>query len=256
MGKLQGKTAIITGATGGIGEATAKLFLAEGANVMLVGRSPEKLKATLGRLGASKSVAHAVGDAVDEKATAAAVAATVQAFGGVDILLANAGDEGAVKPVDALSFAEFEHVLRTNVLGVWLAMKYCVEPMKKRGKGSMIALSSVAGMVGFSSASAYAASKHAVYGLVKCTAIELAESNIRVNAIGPGPIDNRMIRSIESQLGGGDYEPVHAAIKASIPMKRYGTNEEVAQLASFLASDESSYCTGGIHMIDGGYTAG
>jgi len=256
MGKLQGKTAIITGATGGIGEATAKLFLAEGANVMLVGRSPEKLKATLGRLGASKSVAHAVADAVDEKATAAAVAATVQAFGGIDILLANAGDEGAVKPVDGLSFDEFEHVLRTNVLGVWLAMKYCVEPMKKRGKGSMIALSSVAGMVGFSSASAYAASKHAVYGLVKCTAIELAESNIRVNAIGPGPIDNRMIRSIESQLGGGNHEPVHAAIKASIPMKRYGTNEEVAQLASFLASDESSYCTGGIHVIDGGYTAG
>jgi len=256
MGKLQGKTAIITGATGGIGEATAKLFLAEGANVMLVGRSTEKLQATLGRLGASKSVALAIADAVDEKATAEAVAATTQAFGGVDILLANAGDEGAVKPVDVLSFAEFEHVLRTNVLGVWLAMKYCVEPMKKRGKGSMIALSSVAGMVGFTSASAYAASKHAVFGLVKCTALELAESNIRVNAIGPGPIDNRMIRSIETQLGGGNYEAVQAGIRASIPMKRYGTNEEVAQLASFLASDESSYCTGGIHMIDGGYTAG
>ena len=119
----------------------------------------------------------------------------------------------------------------------------------------MIALSSVAGTVGFSGASAYAASKHAVYGMVKCAALELAESNIRVNAIGPGPIDNRMIRSIETQLGGEDYEAVHAGIKASIPMKRYGTNEEVAQLASFLASDESSYCTGGIHMIDGGYTA-
>ena len=256
MGKLQGKTAIITGATGGIGEATAKLFLAEGANVMLVGRSAEKLSATRGRLGSGKNLAHSVADAVDEQATAAAVAAAVQAFGGVDILLANAGNEGAVKPMDALSFTDFEQVLRTNVLGVWLSMKYCVEPMKKRGNGSMIALSSVAGMVGFSGAAAYASSKHAVYGLVKCAAIELAESNIRVNAIGPGPIDNRMIRSIETQLGGGEHQAVHAAIKASIPMKRYGTNEEVAQLASFLASDESSYCTGGIHMIDGGYTAG
>ncbi len=256
MGKLQGKTAIITGATGGIGEATAKLFLSQGANVMLVGRSADKLKATLDRLGASKSVAHSVADAADEAATQAAVAATVQAFGGVNILIANAGSEGAVKPIDVLSFAEFEDVLRTNVLGVWLAMKHCVAPMKKRGSGSMIALSSIAGMVGFSSASAYVASKHAVYGLVKCAALELAESNIRVNAIGPGPIDNRMIRSIETQLGGGDYAAVHAGIKASIPMKRYGTNEEVAQLASFLASDESSYCTGGIHMIDGGYTAG
>ena len=255
MAKLQGKTAIITGATGGIGEATAKLFLAEGANVMLVGRSAEKLKATRDRLGVSKNLSLSVADAVDEAATAAAVAATVQAFGGVDILIANAGSEGAVKPLDALSFTEFEQVLRTNVLGVWLTMKYCVEPMKKRGSGSIIALSSVAGMVGFPSAAAYAASKHAVYGLVKCAALELAESNIRVNAVGPGPIDNRMIRSIESQLGGGHYEPVHAAIKATIPMKRYGTNEEVAQLVSFLASDEASYCTGGIHMIDGGYTA-
>ena len=255
MAKLQGKTAIITGATGGIGEATAKLFLAEGANVMLVGRSVEKLQATRDRLGESKSLAHSVADAVDEKATATAVAATIQAFGGVDILIANAGSEGAVKPLDALSLAEFEQVLRTNVLGVWLTMKYCVEPMKQRGCGSMIALSSVAGMVGFSSASAYAASKHAVYGLVKCAALELAESNIRVNAIGPGPIDNRMIHSIESQLGGGNAAAVQEAIKASIPMKRYGTNEEVAQLAAFLASDASSYCTGGIHMIDGGYTA-
>ncbi len=256
MGKLQGKTAIITGATGGIGEATAKLFLSQGANVMLVGRSAEKLQATRDRLGVSKGVAHTVADAADEAATASSVAATVQAFGGVDILIANAGSEGAVKLIDALSFAEFEQVLRTNVLGVWLAMKCCVAPMKKRGGGSMIALSSVAGTVGFPSASAYAASKHAVFGLVKCAALELAESKIRVNAIGPGPIDNRMIRSIESQLGAGNPEAVHDAIKASIPMKRYGTNEEVAQLASFLASDESSYCTGGIHMIDGGYTAG
>ncbi|MGE0130728.1 MAG: SDR family NAD(P)-dependent oxidoreductase [Blastocatellales bacterium] len=164
--RLAGKVAIITGATGGIGEATAKLFLQEGASVMLVGRSADKLKETRDRLNADTRLAHFVADAADEDATAAAVAATIKAFGGVDILFANAGAEGIVNPVESIRRTDFEHVLQTNVIGVWLAMKYCVEPMKQR----------------------------------------------------------------------------------------YGTSEEVANLALFLASDESSYCTGSIHVMDGGYT--
>jgi NAD(P)-dependent dehydrogenase (short-subunit alcohol dehydrogenase family) len=255
MAKLQGKTAIVTGATGGIGEATAKLFLSEGANVMLVGRSEEKLKATRGRLEQQQALAHCVADAADEEATAAAVAATVKTFGGVDILLANAGTEGLVKPLETVKAADFEAVLRTNVIGVWLGMKYCVEPMKKRGGGSIIALSSVAGVVGFASGAPYISSKHAVCGLVKTAAIELGPFGIRVNAIAPGPIDNRMIHSIESQLSPENPETVGEGIKMQIPMKRYGTNEEVARLAAFLASDESSYCAGGVYTIDGGYTA-
>ena len=253
--RLDGKVAIITGATGGIGEATAKLFLQEGANVMLVARSAEKLKETCARLGNTKNVAHFVADATDEAATAAAVAATVKAFSGVDILLANAGTEGAVKPIEAQSLTEFEQVLRTNVIGVWLAMKYCVEPMKARGSGSMIALSSIAGMIGSPGLAPYIASKHAVYGLVKTVALELGASKIRVNAIGPGPIDNRMIRSIETQASSENPDAVRDHFKTLIALQRYGTNEEVAQLALFLASDDASYCTGGIHMIDGGYTA-
>ena len=253
--RLNGKTAIITGATGGIGEATAKRFLDEGACVMLVGRSKEKLKATRERLEVENNVAEFVADAGDEEATAAMVAATVEAFGGVDILMANAGTEGNFAPIESLPMSEFETVLRTNVIGVWLSMKYCVEPMKKRGRGSIIAISSIAGMIGFPTMAPYIASKHAVFGLVKTAALELAASNVRVNAIGPGPIDNRMMRSLESQFNPEDAAAAHEFVLSKVPMARYGTNEEVANLALFLASDESTFCTGGIHMIDGGFTA-
>jgi len=253
--RLDGKVAVITGATGGIGEATSKRFLEEGASVMLVGRSAEKLKETRERLAEYQNVAEFVADAADEAATAAAVAATIKAFGGVDILLANAGTEGNFAPIEGLTMDEFESVLRTNVIGVWLSMKYCVEPMKQRGGGSIIALSSIAGMIAAPTMAPYIASKHAVFGLVKTAALELAAANVRVNAIGPGPIDNRMIRSLESQFSPADAAAGQAFILSNIPMQRYGTNEEVANLALFLASDEASYCTGAIHMIDGGWTA-
>ena len=253
--RLDGKVAIITGATGGIGEAMAKRFLEEGASVMLVGRSAEKLKATRERLAAKNYLADFVAEAADEAATAAAVDATVKAFGGVDILIANAGTEGKVALIEDQTFENFEDVLRTNVVGVWLSMKYCVEPMKKRGGGSIIAMSSIAGMIGVPAAAPYIASKHAVYGLVKTAALEFGAFGIRVNAIGPGPIDNRMIRSIETQLSPDDPDAMREGFSQLIALKRYGTNEEVANLALFLASDEASYCTGSIHMIDGGFTA-
>jgi NAD(P)-dependent dehydrogenase (short-subunit alcohol dehydrogenase family) len=253
--KLKGKVAIVTGATGGIGEATAKLFLQEGAKVMLVGRSEKKLTDTRDRLEAPSALAHHVADAADEKANAAAVAATIAAFGGVDIMIANAGTEGTIKPLEEQSMADFEAVLRTNVLGVWISMKYCVEPMKQRGGGSIVALSSIAGRIGFPNMIPYIASKHAVFGMVKTAALELAASNIRVNAIGPGPISNRMMRSLETQMAPDDPKGMFETLRDLVPMKRYGTNEEVANLAAFLASDESTFCTGGIHMIDGGFTA-
>lgn len=253
--RLDGKVAIVTGATGGIGEATAKRFLDEGASVMLVGRSAEKLKATRERLAVEGTLIDFVADAADEKATAAAIDAAVKAFGGVDIVLANAGTEGNFAPIESLSVEEFESVLRTNVIGVWLSMKYCVEPMKQRGGGSIIAISSIAGMIGSPTMAPYIASKHAVYGLVKTAALELAPFGVRVNAIGPGPIDNRMMRSLESQFNPEDVAAAHEFVLSKVPMQRYGTNEEVANLALFLASDESTFCTGSIHMIDGGFTA-
>jgi NAD(P)-dependent dehydrogenase (short-subunit alcohol dehydrogenase family) len=229
--------------------------LQEGARVMLVGRSAEKLAETSGRLGAGDKVATFVADACDENAMAAAVKATVDTFGEINILLANAGTEGAAKPLETQTREEFEAVLNVNVVGVWLAIKHCVEPLRKSGGGSIIALSSIAGMIGFPGLAAYSASKHAVFGLVKSAALELAASGIRVNAIGPGPIDNRMILSIEEQLNPGGAAELREMFFNLIPMKRYGTNEEVANLALYLASDESSYCSGAMYPIDGGFTA-
>ena len=133
------------------------------------------------------------------------------------------------KPLDTLSVAEFEETMRTNVTGVWLAMKHCVAPLKARGGGSIIALSSIAGCIGFPGLAPYIASKHAVYGLVKTAALELGPFNIRVNAVGPGPIDNRMIDSLQNQLAPEDPAALRAGIEATIAMRRYGTNEEVAQ---------------------------
>ena len=253
--RLDGKVAIITGATGGIGETTASLFLDLGAKVMLVARSADKLAATKNRLEVRGEVAGSISDAADEGGIAAAVGATVDQFGGLDILIANAGTEGVAKPVEALTVEEFEDVMRTNVTGVWLAMKHCVAPLKARGGGSIVAMSSIAGCIGFPGLAPYIASKHAVYGLVKTGALELGPFNIRVNAVGPGPIDNRMIDSIERQLGPDDPAALRAGIEASIPMRRYGKNDEVAHLLAFLASDASSYCNGSIYMIDGGYVA-
>ncbi|NKI36375.1 SDR family oxidoreductase [Wenzhouxiangella sp. XN79A] len=256
--RLNNKVAIITGATGGIGEATAWRFLDEGARVMLVGRSTDKLSALVERLDGGDSVAHAVAEAGDEQANATAIAACVERFGGLDIMLANAGTEGSVLPLEDQSLEDFEALLRTNVLGVWLSIKHSVEPMRQRGGGSIIALGSIVSVIGSPGLLPYIASKHAVAGMLKTAAVELGEANIRVNAIGPGPIQNRMIDSIfEQAAGDGEVDAATMAdgMREAIPLKRFGRNEEVANLALFLASDESSYCSGGIHMIDGGFTA-
>lgn len=246
---------MITGATGAIGEVTARSFLGEGANVMLVGRSTEKITATRERLGNSERLRQFVADAVDEAATAASVTATVEAFGGLDILLAGAGTNGVSKPFEEQTLEDFEDVMRPNVTGVWLAMKHAVGPMRERGGGSLIAISSSGGQVGFSGLAPYTASKSAVCGLVKTVALELAPSGIRANAILPGPIDNQMMQSLADQVAPADPGAVRSAIEGMIPMGRYGTNDEVSNLALFLASDESTYCTGGLFPIDGGFTA-
>jgi 3alpha(or 20beta)-hydroxysteroid dehydrogenase len=254
--RLDGKVAIVTGAAGGIGGATAKLFVDLGAKVMLTDRDQAKLEESCAQIGNAESCAFSVTDCTDEAASKAAIAATVERFGALNILVANAGTEGALGPSDQLSVDNFEQVLRVNVIGVWLAMKHAVPAMKAAGGGTIVATSSVAGIVGFPGAAPYVASKHAVAGLVKTAAMELGPSNIRVNAVAPGPIDNRMMQSLGDQLGGGDAAAFRTFINSRVPMGRYGKNEEIAQLIAFLASDAASYCTGGLYVADGGYVAG
>ncbi|MEE4173569.1 MAG: SDR family NAD(P)-dependent oxidoreductase [Xanthomonadales bacterium] len=255
MGRLAGKTALITGATGGIGEATVHRFLEEGARVMAVGRSAEKLAALAGRVGDNEVLDTFTVDATDERGVEASVKATRERFDGLDVVFANAGTEGAAKPLELLTADEFRLPFETNVLGVWLLMKYAAPVMREQGAGSIIVTASTAGLIGFGGLSSYVASKHGVIGLTKCAALELAEFNVRVNAIAPGPIDNRMIHSLEDQLSPEDPEAMEAMLRELIPMKRYGVNAEVANMALFLASDESSHSTGSVFTLDGGYTA-
>ena len=255
MGRLSGKTALITGATGGIGEATVKRYLEEGANVMAVGRSARKLEDLVQRVGDSDRLDTCVASACDESAASGAVKKTVERFGGLHILFANAGTEGHVKPLDEVTAEDFRAVIETNVVGVWMDMKHAVPAMKKSGGGSIIATSSIAGAIGFPGLIPYIASKHAVTGMVKTAALELGPHKIRVNAIAPGPIANRMMDSIGDQMTGGEHDAFESQISETIALGRYGKNEEVANLAVFLGSDESSYSTGSMFMIDGGFTA-
>jgi len=255
MQRLANKVAMVTGATGGIGEATIRRFLDEGASVMAVGRSAAKLEQLKQAIANEKQLAVHVADATDETATQASVEATLAKFGGLDILFANAGTEGASKPLDSMTADEFRAPFETNVLGVWLSLKYALPHFREQGSGAVIVTASTAGLIGFPGLSNYVSSKHAVIGLVKCAALEVAEFGVRVNAIAPGPIDNRMIHSLTDQLAPDDPRALEAQLKEMIPLHRYGVNDEVAAMAAFLASSDSGYCTGSVFTLDGGYTA-
>lgn len=251
--RLTGKVAIVTGATGGIGMATAELFVAEGARVVMTGRDGDRLAAAARPLGAA--VACVVGDVGDPATAERAVEEATRRYGGLHVLFANAGMEGRVAPLVDQQLEDFERVLRVNVLGTFSFIKHAAPRIAESGGGSIVITSSIGGVIGSPGLGPYIASKHAVIGLTKTAALELAPAGIRVNSVNPGPIDNRMMRSIEDQAAPGHGDMVKAAFVKQLPIGRYGTNEEIARLALFLASDESSFCTGGVFMADGGFTA-
>jgi len=255
MAQLQDKVAIITGATGGIGGATAAAFLEAGARLMLVGRDAGRLDACTAKLGGGDRVAACVADSSGEADVARCVAETRDRFGRLDILFANAGAEGPVKPLTALSVAEFDHVQQVNVRGSWLAIKHGAPAMIESGGGSIVLTGSVVSAVGVAGLAAYSASKHAILGLARVAALELATSGVRVNVVAPAPIDNDMMKSIERQAAPDNPAAARAGFSALIAMQRYGRNEEVARLVRFLASDEASYCTGALYPVDGGFLA-
>ncbi len=254
MGKLEGKIAIVTGGAGGIGAAAGRLFAREGANVMLVDRDADALQAAAAS-AESDRVAWTSADVSDEAQTQAYIQATVAKFGGVDILFANAGVEGKVVPIVQSTVEDFDRVWNVNVRGVWLALRWGMPELAKRGGGSIIITSSIAGLIGFPGLAPYIASKHAIVGLMRTAALEGAASGIRANTIHPGPIANRMMDSLEHQLSPDTPVQAKIGMEQLVPMARYGTNEEIAKLALFLASDESSYCTGATFVADGGFLA-
>ncbi len=255
MGRLNRKVAIITGASGGIGSATAAKMLAEGASVMLAGRDQGRLDKVVAALKADDRVATHLGDPAEETDVARLVAETTARFGGVDILFANAGAEGVIAPLTAISVKQFDDVQRVNVRGTWLAIKHAGPAIAERGGGSIICTSSVAGSVGVAGLAAYASSKHAINGLVHVAALEFAKLGVRVNSIAPAPIDNAMMASIEKQASPDDPSLARQGFSGLIAVGRYGTNEEVANLVAFLASDEAVYCTGSVYPVDGGFLA-
>jgi NAD(P)-dependent dehydrogenase (short-subunit alcohol dehydrogenase family) len=252
MNKLDKKIAIITGGSGSIGLATAKLFLEEGAKVMLVDIQEDELKKAVQELK-SENVAYYKADVSLAKDVERYVTETINLFGKIDVFFNNAGIEGSVKPITEYPEDVFDKVISVNVKGNWLGNKYVLPHMVDGG--SIIMTSSVAGISGFANLSAYVASKHAVVGIMRATALEVAPRKIRVNTIHPSPVNNRMMRSIEEGASAGHGEEVKKQFESTIPIGRYAEPIEIANLVLFLASDDSQFITGTTQVIDGGMNA-
>jgi NAD(P)-dependent dehydrogenase (short-subunit alcohol dehydrogenase family) len=258
MGKLNGKVAVITGGGSGIGAATAKLFIAEGGQVLIVGRTRDKLTQTVKEIDNDR-ISYATADVAKVEDTQRYLAEAVERYGGIDVVVSNAGIEGPVKITGDHSVEDFDDVMATNVRGVWLSYKFALPELLKRGGGSMVLTASIAGIIGFPAMSAYIASKHAVVGLARTFAQEAAEFNVRVNAVCPGMIDNDMFDAMTRKfapIAGTSEKELTSIFEARIPVKRKGASEEIANLNLFLASDDSSYVTGAAYVADGGVTAG
>lgn len=252
--RLKEKVAIITGGAGGIGRAAGRLFVAEGAQVLLVDIDEDALRDAVAEIG-SNQVSYCVTDVTDLEANQAMVALAEERYGGVDVMLANAGIEGQVKPITEYDVEVFDRVMAVNVRGVWLGLKSVIPAMQKRGGGSIVITSSVAGVTGTPGLSPYNTSKHAVIGMMRSAAQECAAMGIRVNTVNPSPVETRMMRSLEEGMAPGAGEEVHAMLEARIPLQRYGEPDDIAKLMLFLASDDSSFVTGSVYMADGGMTS-
>ena len=254
MGRLDGKVAIITGGAGGIGQAAGRLFVEEGADVLLVDLDEQALKAACSDIGSNR-VDYFVADVTRNADNQAMVAHAQEKFGGVDVFLANAGIEGDVCPIEASDEDRFDQVIAVNVKGVFLGLKHTMPAMRERGGGSVVVTSSVAGVSGSAGVAPYVTSKHAVIGMMRSAAKEGAADNIRVNTVNPSPVETRMMRSLEEGIAPGSAEVAKEAMAANIPMQRYGEPDEIARVMLFLASDDSRWVTGGVYMADGGMTA-
>ncbi len=251
MKRLENKVALITGGAGSIGQTTAKLFIDEGAKVVLVDLDEAALKKVVDTLG--PNAAYVAANVTVAKDVERYAAEAVKKFGKIDIFFNNAGIEGSVAPITEFPEEVFDKVLAVNVKGVFLGCKYVLPQMKDGA--SMIITSSVAGLGGSPNFIAYVTSKHATLGIMKVAALEAAARKIRVNTIHPSPVNNRMMRSIEEGYEPGKGTDVQKKFAAEIPLGRYAEPIEIAKLVLFLGSDDSQFITGAQYVIDGGQNA-
>jgi NAD(P)-dependent dehydrogenase (short-subunit alcohol dehydrogenase family) len=245
---LQGKVAIITGAAGAIGAATARLMAARGAKIVAVDRDATALDALTGSLPASAESIGISADVTSEQAVESYVSSTRARFGRIDDFFNNAGIEGAIGPIANYRLEDFQKVMSVNVIGVFLGLKHVLPVMVAQNNGSIINTSSLAGLTGGPGMIAYYTSKHAVIELTRTAALECASTGVRVYCVNPCIIESRMLRDIEESYAPGQSKAVHAQILATIPVGRYGQPDEVATLVAFLASDDSRYISGSIHL--------
>jgi NAD(P)-dependent dehydrogenase (short-subunit alcohol dehydrogenase family) len=255
MKLLEGQKALITGAAGGIGRATAARFVEEGARVFLVDRDAAALRDVSEALGTSAVCC--VADVSESGEATRYVKTALETFGSLDIAFLNAGIAGTVACIEDTPIDAFDRVMRVNVRGVWLGLAALLPVMKTQDGGGVITLtSSITGVRGSTGQGPYIASKHAVIGLMKTAAIEGAAYKIRVNAICPAPVDTEMMTTIESGISPNNPEWAKNKILSSIPLGRYATAPEIADMVTFLSSSRAAYCTGTAYMIDGGAMAG
>jgi NAD(P)-dependent dehydrogenase (short-subunit alcohol dehydrogenase family) len=248
---MSSSVVLITGALSGIGRAAAMSFAKAGHRVVVSGRKQdagEALVSELRSLGAEAEFVQA--DVRNEDDVHRLVNRAVERFGRLDVAVNNAGTEGKPGPVTEQTLESYAATFDTNVLGVILSMKHEVRAMLRQGSGSIINISSTYGHEGAAGASVYVASKHAVEGLTKSVALEVAKSGIRVNAVAPGPTDTGMLTRFT-----GTPES-KAALVTTVPMGRLGLTEELANAIVFIASDEASFINGHVLNVDGGKTAG
>lgn len=255
MSDLSGKVVVVSGAGGGIGQASVDLFVESGASVVGTDLAGAGLSALSERDDDNLMVVET--DVRSQAAWEEVRDLALDRFGRIDGLVNNAGIEGAIAPLTEYSEAMFELVMDVNIKGVWLGMKVIAPVIADGGGGSIVNLSSVAGLGGARDMSAYVASKHAVIGLTKSAALEFAADQVRCNAVCPSPVRTRMMESIEDgrKADGLTRDEVAARIATAIPLGRYGQPTEIADLMAFLLSDESVFMSGAAIPIDGAMKA-